>query len=76
MNERTAPFDSRNELDAWLEHLFGSKRRAHEYKRMAIEAELLGKTDRYCRYRAWSDQQWTNAKTALKWARRAKARMI
>lgn len=57
-------------LQDWLDHIKGSRRRAHEYRRWALEAEAAGDLERYRRYRADSERQWRQAWDALARAKR------
>ena len=52
---------------AWIAHAFGSRRRAHEYRRWALEYPVA--SDAYERWKKQSDRQWQNAKGALDKAR-------
>lgn len=54
----------------WLAHAQGCRRRAHEYKRWALEYETAGNLVRYREYRSKSDKSWLMAKDALTHARR------
>lgn len=54
----------------WLAHAQGCRRRAHEYKRWAMEYEQAGNLVRYHHYRNQSDRSWHMAKDALLHARR------
>ena len=54
----------------WLAHAQGCRRRAHEYKRWALEDEQAGNLARYHHYRKESDRQWRMAWDALVHARR------
>ncbi|MDR7032395.1 hypothetical protein [Mesorhizobium sp. BE184] len=60
----------RDRMQAWLIHAKGCRRRAHEYKRWALEYELSGNLPKYRHYRQQSDRSWVSAKDALIHARR------
>lgn len=60
----------RQRLADWLAHANGCRRRAHEYKRWALEYEQAGNLVRYHHYRQQSDKSWHMAKDALVHARR------
>lgn len=49
----------------WLAHAQGCRRRAHEYRRWALEYEAAGNLEKYRRYRKQSDRQWRMARDAL-----------
>lgn len=52
-------------LEDYLIYAMGCRRRAHEYKRFALEAEAEGNLERYRRYRNWANEQWRSAKRAI-----------
>jgi hypothetical protein len=56
-------------LRDWLDHARGNRRRAHEYKRWAKEAEATGNLSSYQHYRRQSDRSWRLAWSALREAR-------
>lgn len=60
----------RQRLIDWLAHAHGCRRRAHEYKRWALEYELAGNLPKYRHYREQSDESWARAKDAMVHARR------
>lgn len=53
----------------WLAHARGCKRRAHEYKRWALEDEAAGNLGRYQHYRKQSDYSWRQAWNAIRSAK-------
>lgn len=57
-------------LTDWLAHANGCRRRAHEYKRWALEYEQAGNLTKYRHYREQSDKSWRMAKDAILHARR------
>jgi ligand-binding sensor domain-containing protein len=52
----------------WLAHARGCKRRAHEYKRWALEDEAAGRP-RAAHYRKQSDYSWRQAWNAIRSAK-------
>jgi hypothetical protein len=56
-------------LRDWLDHARGNRRRAHEYKRWAKEAEAEGNLSTYRHWRKQSDKSWRAAWKALQEAR-------
>lgn len=67
---REARATIRQRLADWLDHAKGCRRRAHEYKRWALEYEQAGNLVRYHHYRQQYDKSWHMAKDALVHARR------
>lgn len=61
--------DAATRLRDWLNHALGNRRRAHEYKRWAMEAEAAGNLSTYRHYRRQSDRSWRLAWSALREAR-------
>ncbi len=59
----------RQRRDDWLAHAKGNRRRAHDYRRWALEAERDGLLGSYRHYRAQSDRSWKAAKDALREAK-------
>lgn len=51
--------------DDWLTHAKGCRRRAHEYKRWALEYREAGNVERFRYYQAIADRSWRSAKSAL-----------
>jgi hypothetical protein len=61
--------DLRQRMSDWLMHAKGNRRRAHEAKHLALEAEAEGNLDTYRYWRKQSDRSWRLAWTALREAR-------
>jgi hypothetical protein len=57
-------------LADWLAHANGCRRRAHEYRRWALEYETAGNLEKYRHYHKQSDRQWLMALDAMIHARR------
>ena len=53
----------------WVAHAQGNRRRAHDYRRWAVEAEQAGNLAQYRHYRRQSDRSWRAAWKALDEAR-------
>jgi hypothetical protein len=64
--------DLRQRMVDWMLHARGNRRRAHEYKRWAKEAEAEGNLSTYRHWRKQSDKSWRAAWDALANARIAK----
>lgn len=62
----------REELNAWFRLCIGRKRRAHEYRRWALDAEAAGDHHEYQRCRDEANKCWRGARAALEQARRRK----
>lgn len=65
MNMHSPVFPHFQRMVDWLAHARGCKRRAHEYKRWALEDEAAGRTKRASYYHKQADQQWTWARGAI-----------
>lgn len=50
---------------AWARHCLGSRKRAAEYRRWALEAERAGRLDQYRRSRRNAEHSWADARFAL-----------
>ena len=61
--------DRAQTFKAAVESVRGRRRRAHEYRRWALEAEAANKLDDYRRFRKLSDEQWRGAWDSLNTAR-------
>lgn len=59
----------RQRMDDWLMHAKGNRRRAHEYKRWAAEAESAGNLKTYRHFRRQAERSWQMARSALANAR-------
>jgi hypothetical protein len=57
--------DVRQRMADWLMHAKGNRRRAHDYKRWALEAEAAGNLSTYRHFRKQSDRSWKAAWDAL-----------
>lgn len=56
-------------LKDWLDHARGNRRRAWDYKKLALEAEQAGNLSTYRHFREQSDRSWKLAWKALQEAR-------
>jgi hypothetical protein len=59
----------RQRMSDWLMHALGCRRRAHQYKHWALEAEAEGNLPTYRHFRQQSDRSWRLAWAALREAR-------
>jgi len=61
--------DLRQRMADWLMHAKGNRRRAHDYKRAALEYEAAGNLPRYRQYRIYAERSWRGAWQALRSAK-------
>lgn len=57
--------DLRQRMADWLMHARGNRRRAHEYKRLAMEYRAAGNDGRFYECKVQSDRSWRLAWHAL-----------
>jgi len=57
--------DLQQRMADWLMHAKGNRRRAHEYKRWALDYRAAGNDRRFYECRAQSDRSWRLAWQAL-----------